>query len=304
MDIILPEGYQCKMVLKTEPRGDGDDKIALATLPADSPTGNGGLPASTTFEGGNLTTPGAGYRSGRWEFDANRCTFHFDRFMTVWENSRLYLNIFVLNPALPLPRNDPSNRWIVNFTSSGEVGAPSANKAPCFPYNPPLCYETGETYYVNPLGQPQASFEPLYPSEGLSVTVGPYETSLPLDLIAEPNYTTSFAVLGILEDLVVQPNYFHLGARNKLQIWFRPDLGNHERDGFLGIQGPAGFDFGDPCVVRDLPQSYYSIYSPPFGGSGIAPWKTGAPRIFPIEDLGDCSPQPSPSWSRGGSYVT
>lgn len=307
MVIQLPEGFQCKMVMKADPVGDGDDKIVLPVFPELAPTGNGGLPPSTEYAGGNATTPGAGLISGRWSFKDNLCQFDFEPYMTLWENMRVYLRIFVLNPKDPLPRNDPRNFWMVNFTSSGASRAPYGLRDVCRPYWPPACNDTGETVFVNPLGTPSwgRSFDILFPNQTLlSRTLGPYPTSLPVNLSIEPNYTTSFAVLGILEEMVMQPSFFYPGQRTSLQFWFKPDLGNHLRDGYLGVSAPRGFDFGNPCTYRDLPQTFYNIYSPPFGIDGVPPWQPFGPRIFPLEDPGDCRPQMPPSWSRYGVYVT
>jgi len=291
VNINLPVGYECKVVLPVTPVGTGDDKLRLPVLPEDPPDGNGRLPDSTTGAGNaagldpNITI--IGIPSGQWTFDGPVCTFEFAPYLTLFQGQSVYLYIFVKNPVFPLPYTDERNFWTVNFTARGDAAAPenySTADPPCEGqrFNPPVCTETGEYFYVNPLGEPNTSrdFNLLYPNASdLSLTYGPF---MVIDDDGEEKNVTwqdRFTVLGRLSKIVGQPSHFNLGAMTQLYLWFVPDLGC-QRGGILSITCPEGFEFPDPCLAEDLPQWYYSLYSPPF--------KDGDPRIWPLDGIGIC----------------
>lgn len=280
--VILPEGYMCRHVLPAVPReGEGEEagiEVQLPVLPEESPTGNGALPNS------NVTY--AGVSSGTWYFENNLCRFVFEPYMVLYMGQRLYLYILANNPMDPLPYTDPRNFWGVNFSSSGHAFYPPNMTKPCEPYNPPACTELGEEYYVNPVGIPPytQSRDPLFPNASLlSREVGPANATVPTNLTIEPNaeewYTDAFAVLGILDEVVLQPTSLVWSSPTTFDMWFVPDQGV-KRGGSLGIECPIGYQFPSNCNARDLADFHYSTYSPPYGD--------GSPRIWRMDDMLPC----------------
>merc|ERR1719199_245544 len=102
--------------------------------------------------------------------------------MALHDRQRVYLYIWALNPIMPLPYEDERNFWTVNFTSRGDTSRPegfSFHDPPCKgnQYNPPFCNNTGESYYVNPMGMPQSMrlYHVLFPTADQTRRIaGPY----------------------------------------------------------------------------------------------------------------------------------
>lgn len=317
MEIVLPEGYECKKVDSAYPPGEGPNQLAMPWLPSQPPQGSGILPASSERPGGNLSAPSVVSPSGDWVFVDNKCIFHFSPHMTLWERQRIFLYIWAKNPVKPMPKNDPSNTWKVILKSSGDWGEPINHSTPCctldpccppiIPHErcriyPPYCNDTGEQFFVQPIELSSVGnnplfithgFEPLFPTYiELATQDGP--TNLSIGTNESEQYTESYAVLGILRQTVYQPLHLVLATQSSFRLWFRPELGA-DRGGYLGVHAPEGFDFGSPCRPRDLPSEYYSIFSAPFG---VVPQ-----RVWPIEDMGQCYAAKPPSWHKKGTYV-
>ncbi|CAK9028284.1 Uncharacterized protein SCF082_LOCUS18288 [Durusdinium trenchii] len=276
-EVVLPPGYKCMHAERALGPADGDNQVNCVSSGGvgsgkDVPWAKADCAgprfhdvfseAMFAFQGKGLL-PGADVREG-----GNLCIFYMTPDMTLYD--RLYLYIWALNPSRPMPRDDPENVWQVN------------------PESYPLVYRDYSLLYPNytevemDLGSLTANSPPWRP----------YDFAVPP---GEDHYfVTNFAVLGVLRQTVVQPPSVVLGSRTKFQLWFVAEMGA-DRGGFVGVHSPGGFEFGDPCSARNLPEEYYSSFGPP---GMVVPQ-----RVWPLEDMGDCHLGSPPSWHPNGNYA-
>jgi len=102
MRIVLPEGYEC-----TSPAtADGSN-------PWQAP------PSLGVF--GDLIPQGTGapFESDSWSGNGNVCQYSLRQNGVVYAGSSLVIRVTANNPATPLKRTDPRNRWSVELTAKG-----------------------------------------------------------------------------------------------------------------------------------------------------------------------------------------
>jgi hypothetical protein len=265
LEISLPEGYRCQAAVPVVPEILDDIPVPLQVLPEESPTGNGALPDSSA-----PISP-IGEFEGNWSFVDNKCSFTFAPNMVLFENQRVWLYIQAFNPMEPMPKTDPRNFWRINFTASGNTGKPANVSMGC-------------EYFIFE-EECKENYMQFYPATSrLTWTHGAFQATIPSD---EPAgwYTDRVAVLGILEDVVIQPFLFTPGVgKTTMQIWVKPDLGSF-RGGMIGLKFPYTFTFETPCNARDLPRAHYVRYGPPFGQAFRRVWPLDCPR----DQSCDCS---------------
>ncbi|CAE7509501.1 unnamed protein product, partial [Symbiodinium sp. CCMP2456] len=287
--------YECKHADRAVPPGDAAEQLQMPWLSVTSPQGKGLLPGADVREGGNQSAPGVIYPSGDWEFVDNKCIFYFTPDMALYDKQRFYVLVWARNPVRPMPRDDPENVWQVIFNASGDWGLPVDHQVPCMPYFPPYCNETGEAYFVNPVSFPsnRRHFELLYPNYTDTHTEsGPYDFAVPEG--EDQYFVTNYAVLGVLTQPIYQPQNIVLGARTVVQLWFVAELGAN-RGGQVGVHAPNGFEFGQICSARNLPDEYYASFGPPA--------QDAPQRVWQLEDMGDCHLGAAPSWHPSGVYA-
>jgi hypothetical protein len=162
-----------------------------------------------------------------WRSASSSCVFDLTGYDFVYSNSALVLRLVVNNPPQPLSQSDPANRWRVILRSKG------LNTQAGVPYS--------------------------FPSSPFSNSV--------VGAVMNTDYASTVAVLGKLSSLVIQPGDYSASTSvnakvHFVSIWFKTaqDTSPSASSSFVLIAAPTGFEFNSGCVVRDLPQQYYSSY--------------------------------------------
>ncbi|CAD7947947.1 unnamed protein product [Amoebophrya sp. A25] len=187
---------------------------------------------------------GTANTEGKWSFGSNQyiCKYTLEPSMVIYAGMSLYIKITVDNPIESMTKTDPDNQWKIKLFSKGVTSQQTARI----------------------MAGPDGSGIPFNPAKG---TVLEQEASYQRP--GEPKlWYQNVGVVQPLEKPVLSPTHFRLSTSLRVEhsdvyIFFRI-LTTVGRNGYIKIDAPCGFDFGNQvvgkpqeCITGGLPRYYY-----------------------------------------------
>lgn len=252
--ITLPESYTCSV------EGTGELPLDLPVFQVDH-----NADSYSDFGRGTLAVDGA---DGSWANSAaNTCVYKLSQYNTIFAKQVFYVVVRVSNPQDAMQRVNAKNEWLVKLSGKGVHtmgGGPWDMLAP---------------HQDNDKGVPfiSAQDENKYNAE-----------------TSEKLWARNAAVISKLSDVnnnfdpVMQPGDFRISTdpanprRNILRIFFHAGV-TVINNGYVIIDAPALFNFGQTCQAGYLADNYYDFI-------GI-----GNPRLFKLNNLVGCVGSKYPS---------
>jgi hypothetical protein len=247
--ITLPPDYTCTVsdeghlpldlpAFQWDYNGDGYKDNARGLLNSDAADGtwSGGQDIFNLLYRPKVTTTSTGSES---------CIYTLAAFNTIFAKQVFYVKVNVTNPPLAVKRELSSNNWTVMLFGKGVHQ--SVQEA----------YQLSSNTEKDPSGVP---FITTAKEKEIHEKLWASNPSNPKEKL----WASNAAVINKISDEValqeplIQPTNFEIGAYHDLRIFFYTGA-NIIKGGFVILDAPLLFDFGEVCLPRDLPSYYYDF---------------------------------------------
>eukprot|EP00929_Paragymnodinium_shiwhaense_P118233 TRINITY_DN9016_c0_g1_i1.p1 TRINITY_DN9016_c0_g1~~TRINITY_DN9016_c0_g1_i1.p1 ORF type:complete len:3331 (-),score=769.45 TRINITY_DN9016_c0_g1_i1:152-10144(-) len=250
VELTLPEFYSCSV-----PVGEGEPPIEL--------------PVFRSNQRGVLSDHN---EDGSWAENSvagRLCVYDIKQGNAIFARQVAYVKLTVANPPQALEKSSEKNVWEMRLLGKGSHRPPSESSS---------SYKGWEMPRLD-------GDNPMYPVTFISLG-----EELNLNRAAgEPLWAANAAVISSLTKELIQPSDFRRSCcgstyeplKNFIRIFFMS--GRYVgRNGYVVVDAPPGFDFGETCSPRDLDEAYYGFIG------------DGAPSLLRLRQRASCKGQPYP----------
>jgi len=222
-EVQLPPGYTCNVL------GSGDPSADLDVFKVDSdnddyPDNRRGLLAVSQLDGDWARSMG------------QSCQYELYPYNRIYAGQVVYIEFDVINPTSPMRKDFIDNVWSIQLSSKGADANNIRPGGPSMPYvdftsNSAIqSIENGPTYFQGSAAVINELVDPLFqPGESLK------------------SFTRSCC----------GTSFSQRRTQQYMRVFFRPGVTVGQR-GYVVVDAPDMFDFGETCVVKDLPDAYYA----------------------------------------------